>query len=67
MAILLISLIVQLRYSRETRVWAMSIGHKGLFIATLLSLSGISMVGLIKFMIDKSREAIEKEDKRLRL
>lgn len=66
MAILIISLFIQLKYSRETRAWAMSVGHKGIFVATLFGMGGISIIGLIKFMIDKSREVREKEDARNR-
>ena len=64
MALMFLSLLLQLKYSRETRLWARSIGHKGLFIATLFGMSGISIIGLIKYMIDRSREKIEKEDNR---
>jgi len=63
MTLLVISFVVQLKYSRETRIWARDIAHKGLLIATLFSMSGISIVALVKFLLDKSREAREREEK----
>ena len=65
MALLILSLFLQLKISRETRQWARSIGHKGLFVATLLSMSGVSIVGLIKYLIDRSRDIREREDLRM--
>jgi predicted flavoprotein YhiN len=54
-------MIAQLRYSKETRIWARGIAHKGLLLTTLLGISGVSIVTLVKFLLDKSREAREKE------
>lgn len=42
-------------------MWARDIGHKGLLLATLFGISGVSIVTLVKFLLDKSREAREKE------
>ncbi len=61
MTLLIISMIAQLRYSKETRTWARGIAHKGLLLATLFGISGVSIVTLVKFLLDKSREAREKE------
>ncbi|TNV81345.1 hypothetical protein FGO68_gene2832 [Halteria grandinella] len=66
MALLFVGLMVQLKASKETRQWAISIAPKGGLIATILGMSGISIIALIKFLIDRSREAREKEDKRLK-
>lgn len=45
-------------------MWAMSIGHKSLLIATMAGMSGVSIIAFIKFLIDRSRDAIEREDKK---
>ena len=64
MTLLVISFIAQLKYSRETRLWARDIAHKGLLVTTLFGMSGISIVTLVKFLLDKSREAREREESR---
>lgn len=45
-------------------MWAMSIGHKSVLIATMAGMSGVSIIAFIKFLIDRSRDAIEREDKK---
>lgn len=66
MAMMIISLFFQLKMSPETRHFAKGFATKGLFVATLCGMSGISLLGLLKYMIDKSKEAIMREDERIR-
>jgi hypothetical protein len=40
--------------------------HKGGLLGTIVGMSGVSIIGLFKVLIDRSREAREKEDKRLK-
>lgn len=64
MTLLLISFVLQLRYSRETRIWARGVAHKGMLITTLFGMSGVSIITLVKFLLDKSREARAREEGR---
>lgn len=64
MTLLVISLFIQLKYSKETRAWAQSIAHKMILIMTMFGMSGIAIVGMVKFVLDKSREAREREELR---
>ena len=62
MSFMLISIILQLRYSKETRLWAKSFIHKGLLVASLIGMSTVSLITVVKFLIDKSRETREREE-----
>ena len=63
LAFLIISLFIQLKYSRQTRDWAASMSHKVLLVGTIAGIVGLALTAATKLQSDRSLEDAKREER----